>query len=287
MSFKSPWKFLVLVVSVVLLGMIAFGRFGASPSLAEQAVAAFAPITATMTDTIENDNAGDGKIDPTNGNAGTTERIAYTATIANGGTDATNVRFTSALPGNLSLVPGSITVSPIAVDDQMPSIAGNTPISFTSAQLRSNDIDPDGDASTLAISGVSGASNGAIVNNGDGTVTFTPTTGYAGTASFQYTITDAQGVASLTTGLVSVNVTDRVWYVNNATGSDVTSDGSFTQPFATLAPLSTGDRPIHSTTQTIRFSSTTPVPTLTKASCLKRAKNYSATATFSAPTGST
>ncbi|HYD37833.1 MAG TPA: cadherin-like domain-containing protein, partial [Allosphingosinicella sp.] len=122
----------------------------------------------------------------------------------------------------------------------MPSIVGNTPITFTAAQLLGNDIDPDGAEVNLVISGVSNAANGAIVDNGNGTYTFTPTTGFTGTASFQYTITDEQGRASVSTGVVSFTVTDPVWYVNAAIGSDVTGDGSYANPFATLAPLSTG-----------------------------------------------
>ena len=49
-----------------------------------------------------------------------------------------------------------------------------------------------------------------------------------------------QGLASVSTGIVRFDVTDPVWYVNNATGSDVTGNGSYANPFASLAPLSTG-----------------------------------------------
>ena len=190
-------------------------------------------ITATRTSSLFNDQDGDGLID-------LGDIISVRIRITNLGTDpATGISVTDTLNG-LTLVAGSVEVTPIAFDDIMPSIVGNTPMTFTAGQLLANDVDPDGAEVNITISAVSNASNGAIVNNGDGTFTFTPTTGFVGAASFQYTITDEQGLGSVTTGIVSFNVTDPVWYVNNATGSDVTGDGSFANPFATLAPLHTG-----------------------------------------------
>jgi len=190
-------------------------------------------LTATRTSSLFNDQDSDGVFDP-----GDTILVRIRTTNS-GTTDATGVTVEDELDG-LTLVPGSVQVTPIAFDDLMPSISGNTPMTFSAAQLLGNDVDPDGAEINLTITSVSNASNGAIVNNGDGTFTFTPTTGFIGTASFQYTVTDEQGLGSVSTGIVSFTVTDPVWYVNNATGSDATGDGSFSKPFATLAPLSTG-----------------------------------------------
>jgi hypothetical protein len=190
-------------------------------------------VTATRSSTLFTDNDGDGQYDP--GDIVTT-RIR----ITNSGSDPAGAVSVTATTNGLTIDAASVKVTPIAFDDFMPSITGNTPITFTASQLLGNDVDPDGAEISLTITGVSAASNGAIVNNGNGTFTFTPTTGYVGTASFQYTITDAQGLASVSTGIVSFNVTDPVWYVNAATGSDITGDGSWAKPFATLVPLSTG-----------------------------------------------
>ncbi|MEA3008920.1 MAG: hypothetical protein QOJ91_612, partial [Sphingomonadales bacterium] len=193
-------------------------------------------ITATRTSTLFNDQDGDGQFDP--GDVIITRiRVAVGA-----GDDALGVTVNATTNGLTvnSLDPEAVQVTPIAFDDFLPSITGNTPMTFTKAQLVGNDNDPDGAEINLTISGVSAASHGAIVNNGDGTYTFTPTTGYVGAASFQYTITDEDGLASVTTGTVNFTVTDPVWYVNGATGSDITGDGSWAKPFATLAPLSTG-----------------------------------------------
>jgi hypothetical protein len=182
------------------------------------------------------DHDGDGQFDP--GDVITT-RIRVTVSP---GDDAQAVQVTVTTDGLTvdGTDPNAVQITPIAFDDALPSITGNTPMTFTAAQLLGNDVDPDGAEINLSITGVSGASNGTIVNNGNGTFTFTPTTGYVGTASFQYTIQDEDGLASVSTGIVSFNVTDPVWYVNNATGSDTTGDGSYANPFASLAPLSTG-----------------------------------------------
>ncbi|HYI40640.1 MAG TPA: Ig-like domain-containing protein, partial [Allosphingosinicella sp.] len=194
-------------------------------------------ISATRTSTLFNDQDGDGQFDP--GDIITT-RIRITV---GPGDDALGVTVDATTNGLTidPLDPNAVQVTPIAFDDFMPSITGNTPITFTAGQLLGNDVDPDGAEINLVISGVSAGTNGAIVNNGNGTFTFTPNTGYVGTASFQYTVTDEDGLASVSTGVVSFTVTDPVWYVDASyTGVNGASDGSYLKPFTTLANLSTG-----------------------------------------------
>ena len=70
-----------------------------------------------------------------------------------------------------------------------------------------NDTDPDkvyGD--TLTVHSVSGATNGAVVLNTNGTVTFTPTANYQGPASFTYQVKDTKGAVSANTATVNLNV---------------------------------------------------------------------------------
>jgi Cadherin-like domain/Bacterial cadherin-like domain/RTX calcium-binding nonapeptide repeat (4 copies) len=190
-------------------------------------------VDVTRTTGLYNDVDGDGVVDPG-------DTVLTHIHIKN--TNPTVIQNLNVLDtqNGMTIDPTSVKVTPVAFDDALPSIVGNTPITFTAAQLLGNDVDPDGPEAALTITGVSAASNGAIVNNGDGTFTFTPTTGFAGTASFQYTITDAQGLASVSTGVASFAVTDPVWYVNAATGNDTTGDGSYARPFASLAPLNPG-----------------------------------------------
>lgn len=163
-----------------------------------------------------------------------------------GTTNATGVSASDPFNGT-TLVPNSVRITPIAVNDSF-NITGNTPITFTAAQLLGNDLDPLGNIATLTVTAVGGATNGSIVNNGNGTFTFTPTTGLdiGQTASFNYTITDQEGLTNVSgfNGVVTLNVTDVVWHVDSAyTGANGVSDGSFLRPFTSLTELNgvTGD----------------------------------------------
>ncbi|WP_335201224.1 calcium-binding protein [Nostoc sp.] len=97
---------------------------------------------------------------------------------------------------------------PVAVNDSATT-AKNTAVSIQVSILLANDTDPD--SNPLSITGVSNATNGAAVLNDNGTasntaddfIVFTPTTGFSGNASFDYTLSDG----SLTdTGNVTVAV---------------------------------------------------------------------------------
>ncbi|WP_449360881.1 cadherin-like domain-containing protein [Alishewanella longhuensis] len=81
------------------------------------------------------------------------------------------------------------------------SAVEDTPLSISAAALLANDTDVDGD--TLTIQSVQGAVNGNVVMvNGD--VIFTPSSNYAGPASFTYTISDGKGGTDTATVSLSV-----------------------------------------------------------------------------------
>jgi VCBS repeat-containing protein len=124
---------------------------------------------------------------------------------------------------------------PIAGNDTL-SMTGNTPITITAASLLINDSDPDGSPTTaITLTAVGGATNGTVSLDA-GSITFTPTTGYTGPASFTYTIEDADGATA--TGTVNVTVSGLVWYVDNSyANANGASDGSYLRPFTSLAPL--------------------------------------------------
>ncbi|WP_234831013.1 DUF4082 domain-containing protein [Rhodopseudomonas palustris] len=87
---------------------------------------------------------------------------------------------------------GGTNQSPIAVNDSGFTTAKNTPRTISAATLLANDSDPNND--TLTITGVSNAVNGsASFDAQTNTITFVPTTGYVGSAAFNYTISDGQG----------------------------------------------------------------------------------------------
>ncbi|WP_245291042.1 DUF4082 domain-containing protein [Methylobacterium aquaticum] len=82
--------------------------------------------------------------------------------------------------------------APTAVNDTGPAVTQNTAVTFAASTLLANDTDPNGD--TLTITNVSGPTNGTVsLNTTNATVTFTPTTGYTGAASFTYAISDGRG----------------------------------------------------------------------------------------------
>lgn len=75
-------------------------------------------------------------------------------------------------------------------------------LSISAASLLGNDRDFDGDALTLF--SVSNAVGGLVVLNGDGSVTFTPSANFNGTATFDYTISDGHGGFATQTVMVNV-----------------------------------------------------------------------------------
>jgi len=215
-------------------------------------------IAASMVDSIENDD-GDGKIDPTNGNPATTERIIYSTTITNSGTiDATGVQFTDTIDSHTTL-DGTVNVSPLAGDDSYDTI-GNTllevgPVGSPSSQPKvtvgtggspksvfDNDTEFLGDTYTLSKlqattypgSGTVTASSthGSVTMDGSGHFSYLPTAGYTGDDTFTYEIKDGGGLTG--TGTVTIHVnTQRVWYVQN--NSAAANQGTSENPFTTLA----------------------------------------------------
>ncbi len=186
----------------------------------------------TRSTLFTNDQDGDGIAD-----AG--DVLRTTLTFENVGDDALDVTVQDLLNGS-TLVPGSVKIGPMAVDDAA-TISGNTPQTFTFAQLLGNDIDPDGSAANLTITGVSGAVNGTVTIDLVGeTITFTPNTGFTGAASFQYSVADADGLTNVAgyEGTVDVTVDGLVWYVDaNYGGANGAPDGSYLRPFTSLTPL--------------------------------------------------
>jgi alpha-tubulin suppressor-like RCC1 family protein len=70
----------------------------------------------------------------------------------------------------------------------------------TSANLLAQASDADGD--TLSVSAVTTGAHGTVADNGNGTLTYTPDTGYSGNDSFTYTVSDGLGTATATVAVV-------------------------------------------------------------------------------------
>ncbi|MFE0759176.1 DUF4082 domain-containing protein [Inquilinus sp. NPDC058860] len=98
---------------------------------------------------------------------------------------------------------GASNQPPTAVADDGFSTAQNAPLAIAAGDLLANDTDPNGDA--LTVTGVSNPINGAVsLNSQTNTITFTPTAGFTGPASFTYTISDGRGGTASATVDVTV-----------------------------------------------------------------------------------
>jgi large repetitive protein len=93
------------------------------------------------------------------------------------------------------------TISNIAPDANDDIFITNEDVPITMSVLL-NDTDPDNDPLTIT-NAVS--TNGTVVNNGDGTLTFTPNPDFNGIATITYTITDGNGGFSTAVAQVTVN----------------------------------------------------------------------------------
>jgi hypothetical protein len=186
-------------------------------------------ITATKVDAFPDPDA-DGKAAP-----GAT--ITYTVTVSNTGTgDATNVQFNDSVDTNTTLVPGSISTQPIAVNDTY-NVVGNVRIQPNAAQgLLANDRDPDtGNNTGLTASGpTTGPSNGQATVNADGSFSYNPNPGFTGTDSFTYTISDGTKTDTATATLeVGLATHDKlIWFINASSPSG--GDGRLTSPYNCL-----------------------------------------------------
>jgi hypothetical protein len=100
----------------------------------------------------------------------------------------------------------------------------NTPLSIPASALLANDTDPNGQP--LSIQSVSNPTNGTVsYNTSTQTVTFTPTGGYTGLASFTYTITDGSGTDSAKVSLtVNAQATTASLFSPNNTPALITDN---------------------------------------------------------------
>lgn len=83
--------------------------------------------------------------------------------------------------------------------------------------MLANDSDPDGD--TLSIGSVDQATHGTAVDNGDGSVTYTPDTGYVGDDSFTYVASDGLGGSDSATVHLTVTAKHHMMYLPMVTGN--------------------------------------------------------------------
>jgi FtsP/CotA-like multicopper oxidase with cupredoxin domain len=109
----------------------------------------------------------------------------------------------NATPALCTTASAVITVGndiPIAVDDSATVRRNSTPttprdVARNTFNLTDNDTDANGiDVTTVVLSGTT--QGGTVVNNGDGTVSYTPPRNWRGTDTFTYTVKDILGETS-------------------------------------------------------------------------------------------
>lgn len=142
-----------------------------------------------------------------NGNATVSSgQIVYTST--GNFTGQNTIRYTITNAHGTSAV-ATVTVNvvpprPIAVDDSLVTTAFNT---ATTISVLANDS-VNGLPTTVALVSGQGPANGTATVNASNQVVYTPTAGFTGTDTFQYTLTNANGT-SVTAATVTVNVAPR------------------------------------------------------------------------------
>src|SRR6202012_5606106 len=96
----------------------------------------------------------------------------------------------------------TLTVTPAAITAaaDSKSVVENSTIS---ASLASDATTIAGDANTFTL-GAAHPTHGSVVVNADGSYTYTPSTGYTGTDSFSYIVTDHSGATSTATVTLTV-----------------------------------------------------------------------------------
>ena len=188
----------------------------------------FAPIvTASKTDALFTDVDGDLQADPG-------DTLKYTVTISASGEDATGVTFTDTVDPNTAFVGGSLTATPVAVNDSYAA-TGNVRISVPagSGVLANDFLGLPAATITAPATSVNG---GNVAVAADGSFTYNPFPGFEGSDSFTYTLTNSEGSNNAT---VTITVSGMIWFVNAA--ASCPCDGRLTNPFIDLTGANSFD----------------------------------------------
>jgi ELWxxDGT repeat protein/VCBS repeat-containing protein len=118
------------------------------------------------------------------------------------GTDSFTYRASDGITDSTATVTLTITNTAPAVSNDSYTTTRNTALTITAPGVLSNDTDAEGNPLTATV--VTQVINGTVTLNPDGSFTYTPTTGFAGTDSFTYQASD--GISS-STATVTFSVT--------------------------------------------------------------------------------
>ncbi len=138
--------------------------------------------------------------------SGTSGTVTITATVGSSAVldSATTVAVSGSGTDN---TPGNNTATAPLRVNSVPQAGADTANTATSTAATINVLTNDSDADagdTLTVAMGAAPAHGSAVVNADKTITYTPTTGWAGTDTFTYTVSDGYGGTA--TGTVTVNV---------------------------------------------------------------------------------
>ncbi|MCF6237062.1 MAG: tandem-95 repeat protein, partial [Gammaproteobacteria bacterium] len=134
--------------------------------------------------------------------------FTYTPKVGFSGSDSFNYTVSDdnggEAQGTVDIVVNSVANKiPAAVND---SASTDEDTAVTTGNVLANDTDADGDALSVSSADSTSVEGGTVVNNGDGTFTYTPKTGFSGSDSFSYTVSDGKGGEA--TGTVTITVSN-------------------------------------------------------------------------------
>ncbi len=150
---------------------------------------------------------------------GANESMTKTFAVASAdGTATQNVTVTINGANDSPTVSGAVSLGHTAEDNS---------VTFTKAQLLANAHDTDAH-DTLSVTSLS-STHGSIVDNGNGTYTFTPTDNYSGHVDVNYTVSDGHGGTATGSAALDVDAVADKASVSVSIGAPVeTPNGSFT-----------------------------------------------------------
>ncbi len=123
-----------------------------------------------------------------------TDSITYTIRDASG-LESTNV---------VNIIVAGVDDAPVAYADAFVTDQ-NVPLIISKASLLANDTDVDA-GTTLSVAGIAvNPAAGTLVDNGDGTYTYTANANFYGSDAFTYTLTDEHGLTSTAAVAITVN----------------------------------------------------------------------------------
>ena len=214
-------------------------------------------VSATLTDSIVDTAPANGRADPGS-------IITYTATILNsGGTDATGVSFMDTISPYTTLIVGATKVSPLAFADAYGATV-DTPLVVAASGVLANDT---GTPAPTAVAQVGQPTNqgGTITLNTNGGFTYNPASGFVGTDTFTYSVTNGQLPNDTATVTINVTASCPTITVTNPATTTGTVNAAFSQTFTqtggvgtTTFSINTGTLPTGLTLSTAGVLSGTP-----------------------------